>query len=325
MTADIARYQPTTDIAPAPFSTGGNLIREAAAVMADAHMLAKAICNTQMVPAHFKGKPDECAAAMLYGASLGLDPMQAVKGIYVVHGSAALYARTMASIVLRDGHELRTVSSTNDAVTVTGRRRGSDHEETSTWTYERAQLAGYTSNAKYKTDPQAMLYAKAVSEVCRKIAPDSLAGVYAVEELQLERVRPDSEDRRAVSAATFTSISAPPKPEAPTAPVVEDTPDGPVDTTTGEVQPEQPTAGQDTPDPNAPTPDAIKAMFAGFTAAGFASDARTSEGRRDRLAYMSQILQRPIDATKDLTADDVERVTDALAADAAELAAQDEK
>ena len=96
MTADVARYQPTTDIAPAPFSAGGNLIREAAAVMADAHALAKAICNTQMIPQHFKGKPDECAAAMLYGASLGLDPMQAVKGIYVVHGSAALYARTMA-------------------------------------------------------------------------------------------------------------------------------------------------------------------------------------------------------------------------------------
>lgn len=229
MTADVARYQPTTDIAPAPFSAGGNLIREAAAVMADAHALAKAICNTQMIPQHFKGKPDECAAAMLYGASLGLDPMQAVKGIYVVHGSAALYARTMASIVLRDQHELWTVESTNEAVTVAGRRRGTDRVEQSTWTYERAQLAGYTSNAKYKTDPQAMLYAKAVSEVCRKIAPDSLAGVYAVEELQLEKVRPDADDRpaRAVTAATFTSVTAA-KPEPAPAPADEPPADDPL-------------------------------------------------------------------------------------------------
>ena len=124
MNTELTAYQPPAG-APAPFSAGGNLIREAAAVMADAHMLAKAICGTQMVPQHFRGKPDETAAAMLYGASLGLDPMQAVKGIYVVHGSAALYARTMASIVLRDGHELRTVSSDDTAVTVTGRRRGS--------------------------------------------------------------------------------------------------------------------------------------------------------------------------------------------------------
>lgn len=229
MTADVARYQPTTDIAPAPFSAGGNLIREAAAVMADAHALAKAICNTQMIPQHFKGKPDECAAAMLYGASLGLDPMQAVKGIYVVHGSAALYARTMASIVLRDQHELWTVESTNEAVTVAGRRRGTDRVEQSTWTYERAQLAGYTSNAKYKTDPQAMLYAKAVSEVCRKIAPDSLAGVYAVEELQLEKVRPGADDRpaRAVTAATFTSVTAA-KPEPAPAPADEPPADDPL-------------------------------------------------------------------------------------------------
>ena len=229
MTADVARYQPTTDIAPAPFSAGGNLIREAAAVMADAHALAKAICNTQMIPQHFKGKPDECAAAMLYGASLGLDPMQAVKGIYVVHGSAALYARTMASIVLRDQHELWTVESTNEAVTVAGRRRGTDRVEQATWTYERAQLAGYTSNAKYKTDPQAMLYAKAVSEVCRKIAPDSLAGVYAVEELQLEEVRPGADDRpaRAVTAATFTSVTAA-KPEPAPAPADEPPADDPL-------------------------------------------------------------------------------------------------
>ena len=302
MTADVARYQPTTDIAPAPFSAGGNLIREAAAVMADAHALAKAICNTQMIPQHFKGKPDECAAAMLYGASLGLDPMQAVKGIYVVHGSAALYARTMASIVLRDQHELWTVESTNEAVTVAGRRNGTDRVEQSTWTYERAQLAGYTSNAKYKTDPQAMLYAKAVSEVCRKIAPDSLAGVYAVEELQLEKVRPGADDRpaRAVTAATFTSVT--PKPEPTPAPAEE--PPAGVDPDTGEV--------------TGPTRAALDAMFTAFTDAGFDTDARTAEGKKARLGYMSQILNRRVDATKDLTAADVEAVTDALAAYAAE-------
>ena len=135
----------------------------------------------------------------------------------------------MASIVLRDQHELWTVESTNEAVTVAGRRRGTDRVEQSTWTYERAQLAGYTSNAKYKTDPQAMLYAKAVSEVCRKIAPDSLAGVYAVEELQLEKVRPGADDRpaRAVTAATFTSVTAA-KPEPAPAPADEPPADDPL-------------------------------------------------------------------------------------------------
>ena len=228
---ELATLNTENALAPAftPGSAGGDLIREAAALWGTSYQLARAICGTSIIPMHFRGKPEECAAAMVYGASLGLDPMQAVKGIYVVHGSAALYARTMASIVLRDQHELWTVESTNEAVTVAGRRRGTDRVEQSTWTYERAQLAGYTSNAKYKTDPQAMLYAKAVSEVCRKIAPDSLAGVYAVEELQLEKVRPGADDRpaRAVTAATFTSVTAA-KPEPAPAPADEPPADDPL-------------------------------------------------------------------------------------------------
>ena len=176
-----------TPVIPELGTSGANLIREAAAVMADAHALAAAVAGTQMIPKHFQGKPDECAAAMLYGASLGLDPMQSVRQIYVVHGQAALYARAMSALVMGAGHEVWTVESTDQSVTVAGRRRGSQSVESSTWTFERANKAGYTSNAKYKTDPQAMLYSKALSEVCRKIAPDVLSGVYAVEELQMER------------------------------------------------------------------------------------------------------------------------------------------
>lgn len=177
----------STPILPAAGSTGASLIREAAAVMADAHALAKAVASTQMIPKHFQGKPDEVAAAMLYGASLGLDPMQSVRQIYVVHGQAALYARAMDALVKGAGHETWTVETSDESVTVAGRRRGSANIEKSTWTLERAKKAGYTNNEKYRTDPQAMLYSKALSEVCRKIAPDVLNGVYAVEELQMER------------------------------------------------------------------------------------------------------------------------------------------
>ena len=210
---ELTTYQPATDLAVG--TTGANLIREAAAVMADAHALATAVASTQMIPKHFQGKPDECAAAMLYGASLGLDPMQSVRQIYVVHGQAALYARAMSALVQGAGHKVWTVESTDESVTVSGSRRGSEHVETSTWTFARANKAGYTSNAKYKTDPQAMLYSKALSEVCRKIAPDVLSGVYSVEEMQLER---EVEVRKAATAkpqgmAALRAAVAPTEPE----------------------------------------------------------------------------------------------------------------
>lgn len=277
MSTDLDTYQTPT---PAPYSVGGNLIREAAAVMADAHTLAKAICNTAMVPKHFQGKPDECAAAMLYGASLGLDPMQAVKGIYVVHGTAALYARAMASIVMRDGHQLWTESSTDEAVTVSGRRRGTDNVETSTWTYARAKKAGYTSNPKYDSDPQAMLYAKAVSEVARKIAPDSLSGVYSVEELEVELV--ESQPNR--PAVTLESLTRGQK----------------VNTTTGEVT-------------EPATRDQLNRIGAAFDAV-FTESARTNTGKERRASYLRDVLGR--DATAgDLTTDEADLVLTALTED----------
>ncbi|MGH3475331.1 MAG: recombinase RecT [Nocardioidaceae bacterium] len=190
-----------------PAERGSNLIREAAAVMTDAHALATAICKTAMVPDHFRGKPDETAAAILYGASLGLDPMQSLKAVYVVYGNAAMYARSMAGLVVAAGHEIWTVEAGPTRVVVSGRRKGEETIETGDWTIERAAIAGYVptkdpatgkwktnekgkviGNEKYLTDPQAMLRAKATAEVCRIIAPDVLAGVYSVEERQMEYV-----------------------------------------------------------------------------------------------------------------------------------------
>lgn len=304
---ELATLNTEQELAPAftPGSTGGDLIREAAALWGTAYQLARSICSTSIVPVHFRGKPEECAAAMVYGASLGLDPIASLRGLYNVHGSVAMYAQLAVSIVLRDGHDVWIVESTDNAVTVAGRRNGwpDDRVFTATWSYDRARKAGYASNKKYDTDPQAMLTAKAQMEVCRRIAPDSLAGIYSVEELELEpgpgRDHAVKEKSR-VTAATFTAVT----PHAGVAAA----PEG-VDTVTGEV-----TGPAPVPDRTA----AIDAMFAAFSAAGFASDARSAEGKEARRGYMSAVLGRDITATKELSADDVERVTDALAADAAD-------
>lgn len=231
---ELATLNTEQALAPAftPGSTGGDLIREAAALWGTAYQLARAICSTSIVPVHFRGKPEECAAAMVYGASLGLDPIASLRGLYNVHGSVAMYAQLAVSIVLRDQHDVWVVESTDQAVTVAGRRNGwpEDRTFTATWTYDRARKAGYTGNKKYDTDPIAMLTAKAQMEVCRRIAPDSLAGIYSVEELELEPgvrsgVKGDA-SQRAVSAATFTSVT--PKPEPSPAPAEEPPADEPL-------------------------------------------------------------------------------------------------
>lgn len=293
---------------PAPLvagSTGANLIREAAAVMADAHALASAVASTQMIPKHFQGKPDECAAAMLYGASLGLDPMQSVRQIYVVHGQAALYARAMSALVQGAGHKVWTVESTDESVTVAGSRRGNEHVETSTWTFARANKAGYTNNAKYKTDPQAMLYSKALSEVCRKVAPDVLSGVYAVEELQMERW--DSEQpTQAAPQAAGDRLRAALRPTV--------------------------TAEQFDPEPDGDSPDELEADGAPV---GTASESITAAqvkkiatvmgtlgivDRDSALLYVNDVLPegREVASRNELTKDEAHAVIEALEAEAAQ-------
>ena len=179
-----------TEIALPQVSDDGiaDLMKQAEAMSA-AHKLATVLCNTAMVPATFRGKPDDGAAAILYGAEVGLKPQQALQQVFVVHGQPAIYARTMAALLKAKGYKFSTVESTDESVTVEGISPRGEHES-STWTIQRAKTAGYTSNKKYQTDPQAMLYAKAVSEVARKLAPDVLLGIkYTAEDLELEPVK----------------------------------------------------------------------------------------------------------------------------------------
>lgn len=171
---------------PAASEALGQLMAHAEAMSA-AKQLADALSQTDMVPKDYKGKPGNAAAAILYGAELGLDPIQSLQQIFVVHGSPAIYARTAVALVKKHGVIVETVSSDNTAVTVRATDPRTGQVETATWDIDRAELAGYTSNTKYKTNPQEMLYAKAAMECCRKVAPDVLLGVpYSREELDLE-------------------------------------------------------------------------------------------------------------------------------------------
>ena len=225
---ELATYTPAAvPAAPTHFAdpTGGRLVAWADGLAA-AHRIGSALCQTAFVPASFRGKPEEAAAAILYGDEIGLTPTQALQSVHVISGRPGLYARAMVALAMSKGHEVWTVEKSDAKVTVAGRRKGSTHVHEETWTTARAQKAGYTNNKKYATDPQAMLYARAAADVVRQIAPDALAGLdYAVEELELsESPTVTTITRSATPPAKVRRkpITATPAPhEPPLAPVVE--------------------------------------------------------------------------------------------------------
>lgn len=181
---DLTPTEPT----PTPASTAYDVSTDLAAwagAMGDAMTLAKGLAGTAFVPSHFQGKPADTAVAIMKGAALGLDPVAALEAIYVISGKPALYARSMVALVLARGHEVWTEEADATKVTVKGRRHGSSHVEESTWDVARVKAAGLDRNRQYAAHPEAMLYARAAADVCRRIAPDVLAGLsYGVEELQ---------------------------------------------------------------------------------------------------------------------------------------------
>ena len=219
---ELARYEAPATPTPITYATdptGGRLIAWADGLAA-AHRIGSALCQTAFVPASFRGKPEEAAAAILYGDEIGLTPTQSLQSVHVISGRPGLYARAMVALALSKGHEVWTVEKSDAKVTVAGRRKGSTHVHEETWTTARAQKAGYTTNKKYSTDPQAMLYARAAADVVRQVAPDALAGLdYAVEELELSEAPTVTVTRTTAPATKAQRKPAPPTPEPPAPPL----------------------------------------------------------------------------------------------------------
>ncbi|MGN7133406.1 hypothetical protein ACTHQY_09045 [Rhodococcoides corynebacterioides] len=210
MTSDITAYEAPNGVQVFdPTASSSNslaVLKQHAEAMSVAFKLASSMAKTTLVPKIYQGEPENATAAILYGMELGLNPIQSLQQIFVVHGTPAIYARTMVALVMSHGHRIWTVASTDESVTVAGQRNGEEIVE-STWTIDRATKAGYVpqidpqtgeyaknkwgkldGNMKYLTDPQGMLYAKAAATVCRQIAPDILLGIaYTAEDLQSEQ------------------------------------------------------------------------------------------------------------------------------------------
>jgi hypothetical protein len=182
-------------------------------------------------------------AAIVAGAEVGLSPMQALQSTFIIGGRPAYYARTMVALVQRQGHEVWTEAETPASVTVCGRRAGSDKAEKVTVTLEQARKAGWTRNKQYDTNPTSMLWARAASTVCRRIAADALLGIpYTAEELADEAEAGKGPATRKVSRVKAT-IEAPEPPAIE--PPAQSVPDA--DPTTSDVSGGDP-AGQGTND-----------------------------------------------------------------------------
>ena len=146
--------------------------------------LSQRVSNTPFVPAGLRGKNEAVLACVLYGAELGLGPMQSLNSIHVIEGRTAMSPELMRAMVARHGHRIDVIENTNEACEVKGIRADTGSTATVRWTMEDAKMAGLAGKNNWKTYPRAMLLARATSELCRIVFPDVIAGLsYTPEEV----------------------------------------------------------------------------------------------------------------------------------------------
>lgn len=212
MTVDIVRAETaalaTLDVANDALERLGRWVEAAS----QATQLVAPLVGTAFVPDAYKPKIDprstpeqkaearaiaiaNATAAVLQGLSLGIDPLVSLQQIYIVHGRPGMYAKMMVALVQSHGHEVWTEDESDTRATVAGRRRGTENIERVTITMEQARKAGWTRNEAYGKTPRDMLWARAASRVCDRVASDVLKGIASVEQIRDELTPADNGTR----------------------------------------------------------------------------------------------------------------------------------
>ena len=179
------------DRPPAPVGSRGELARHVAGgVTADALDVAKrlgeGLARTEFVPKAMRNNPAAVMAAILTGRELGVDAMASLREITIIQGRPNLSASLQLGMVRRAGHRVEGTADAKRAELV-GTRGDTGETITVVWTLEDAARAGLatitdegTARARSSTGSplpwesytQAMLWARAATELCRRLFSD---------------------------------------------------------------------------------------------------------------------------------------------------------
>ena len=155
--------------------------------------VAATLAKSNIVPAHFKNRPEDVFAALVLGAELGFSPMAALNSIVMIQGNATLKAQTMLAIARAKIKDL-SVSIKEDKGSVLVTIKRGDDSYTAVWNDEKAAAMGLLHKDNYKKQKATMLRWRALSEALKIMCSDVLMGLNTLEEMQdLEPVRNEAQ------------------------------------------------------------------------------------------------------------------------------------
>lgn len=189
----------------------------------DAWRSAELFARSGLIPESLRGKPSDVLVCILTGAELGIQPMQALREIYVVEGRPYVSSMLKVAMVKQSPECLawQMVESTDRKATFRTHRKGDTSPTTLTFTIEEADRAGLTGPTRsgkpsnWHKYPALMLRRRCASQLADEVYPDVVRGLHEESELEEGEVQ-------ATGPATVRQLRSIPSTSAPPSPVHEE-------------------------------------------------------------------------------------------------------
>lgn len=159
-------------------------------VMEKAYKFANIFAKSDIVPAHYRGKPENTFIAVQTAYRMNLDPMLIMQNTYVVSGKLGMNSTFAISLAnssgIFDGGIRYRIDGSGEELKVTAyaNLKKTGEEISYTISMRDASAEGWTQNKKYKTLPELMLRYRAAVFLIRTHVPEVLNGMHIVEEIE---------------------------------------------------------------------------------------------------------------------------------------------
>lgn len=159
-------------------------------VMEKAYKFSQIIAKSDIIPAHYRQKPENVFVAIQTAYRMDLDPMLVMQNTFVINGKLGMNSTFAISLAnssgLFEGGIRYKVVGEGGALQVTAyaKLKSSDEEISYTIGMKEAVAENWIKNPKYKSLPELMLRYRAATLLIRTHVPEVINGMHMVEEIE---------------------------------------------------------------------------------------------------------------------------------------------
>ena len=144
------------------------------------------LASSSLVPAGFRGKPEDVFVAIEFGQMVGLNPMQALTNIAVINGRPSIWGDAALALVKASGkmEYIKEYFKDDETAVCETKRKDETVAVVREFSMKDAEKAGLLNKSTWKQYPKRMLQMRARAWALRDAYPDVLSGIQITEEMQ---------------------------------------------------------------------------------------------------------------------------------------------